>query len=122
LNNLALLLALQHQPGDEALQLINKAIDGVGPVAALLDTRGTVKLHTKGPELKALDDFLDAVADQPTATRWFHVARAQFDLKKFAEARQAYKQALALGLSEQQLHYLERSEFKDLSSQLAPKE
>jgi tetratricopeptide (TPR) repeat protein len=122
LNNLALLLAFQDQSGDEALQLINKAIDTVGPIAALLDTRGSIQLCGSGLESKALDDFSHAVAVQPTATRWFHVAQAQLRLKNLAEAKQAYKQALALGLSEQQLHFLERDRLTKLSSQLAPKE
>jgi tetratricopeptide (TPR) repeat protein len=124
LNNLALLLALSGKDSTHdatnsggPLDLIKQAIDLVGPAAALLDTRGSIELRSGSLE-SAETDFSAAAADQPTATRWFHVALARSKLQKLAEARQAFQQALTLGLTPEQIHSLERKQYAQLVSDL----
>lgn len=115
LNNLALLLAYRGEQR-EALSLIGRAIQQWGPLPALLDSRGTVRLALGDVE-RALTDYSSAAADQPSPTRWFHVALAQSRAQKTAEAKRAFKQAMDLGLTREALHPLERSEFDRLTSQ-----
>ena len=75
LNNLASLLAIRQVKLDEALQLVNRALEISGPIAAMLDTRAMVYLAADKPE-KALDDFSAAVANGPTPVHLFHQAQA----------------------------------------------
>lgn len=117
-NNLALLMAYKGK-AEQAVPLIERAIKISGPVAALLDSRGTVELRT-GEFKSALDDFVAAVADQPAASRWYHVALAQLRQRHKDDAKQAYEQAVALGFNAEQLHVLERPEYTQLVNQLVP--
>ena len=65
LNNLAWLLALTGSSPEEASKLIDEAIHVSGPVAALLDTRGTVALSQKRVEkgIADLENGLRRYAD-----------------------------------------------------------
>src|SRR5262249_50253898 len=56
LNNLAWLLTLKEGQGEEALALIQRAIDRTGPRADVLDTRAVAFLTT-GQSKPALDDL-----------------------------------------------------------------
>src|SRR5262249_39076079 len=86
LNNLAWLLALRSGKGDEALELINKALAKTGPLAELLDTRGVIySTLAKGKE--ALADFQDALKESATPTRLFHLAQVYLQLKMPSEAK-----------------------------------
>src|SRR5207302_2010825 len=76
LNNLAWLLALRTQHGEEALTLINRAIENVGPRGELLDTRSVVYL-TLGKATEARADAEETLKEAATATRYFHLARIQ---------------------------------------------
>ena len=66
-NNLAVLLAL-HRKAPEAVELSRQAIDRAGPLAPLLDTRGTAYLSA-GQVERALGDLEEAVSQHPTAPR-----------------------------------------------------
>ena len=59
-NNLALILALQGSKLDEALELVDKVIERVGPQGAFLDTRAVVLIarHEPRPSLADLDTAL----------------------------------------------------------------
>ena len=70
-NNLAVLLAL-HQKAPEAVELSRQAIDHAGPLAPLLDTRGTAYLSA-GQTEHAVGDLEEAVAQQPSAPRYYHL-------------------------------------------------
>lgn len=109
-NNLAVLLALRRK-GPEALEWSRQAIEQAGPQAPLLDTRGTAYLSA-GQVKPALDDLEEAVAQHPTAPRYFHLARAYRAAKDHGAALLAYRKAKKLGLQANHLHPLERAEYE----------
>src|SRR5207244_4978990 len=75
LNNLAWLLAHRSGEADQALAYIDKAVQGIGRRADLLDTRGVVHLARKDPA-KALADLREANSEAATPVRLLHLARA----------------------------------------------
>jgi tetratricopeptide (TPR) repeat protein len=115
LNNLAFLLALKEGKGEEALRLIDRAIDEVGPDAEYLDTRALVYLASNKPDLAA-EDLRQAIAEGKALPRFlFHLARAQKLAKDEPGARETFDRAVALGLGEPALHPLERPEWQRLT-------
>jgi tetratricopeptide (TPR) repeat protein len=119
LNNLAWLLALKEGNGEEALQLIEKAVKLVGPLPALLDTRGSVLLAL-GKSRQAIPDLSQAVALRPTAEGYFRLARALWPENQ-AAARNAFEHAQGLGLRPENLHLLERGEYQPWLEKFAAK-
>jgi predicted Zn-dependent protease len=117
LNNLAWLLAMRDGRGQEALALINRAIDQVGPSPELLDTRGVIYLRM-GQTENAIRDLEDALSQSPSASRYYHLAQARHQAKDRARAVLALREAKTLGLSEKSLHPLERSTYKPLTEEL----
>jgi tetratricopeptide (TPR) repeat protein len=95
LNNRAWLLAHREGRAAEALVSVQKAIDGIGRRADLLDTRGLVYLKL-GQSDAALADLQEAAAEAPTPTRLFHLAKAYHETRDAARARQLLEQAQAL--------------------------
>ncbi len=83
--NLAYLLAAQDDRLEEALDLIGKAIDLLGPMPQLLDTRALVYL-AQGESQAAIRDMEAAVADTPSALNLFHLAQAQAQAGQTATA------------------------------------
>jgi tetratricopeptide (TPR) repeat protein len=132
LNNLAYILSVTGGNPDEALELVNKAIDAGGPRDALLDTRGLIYLalgkteETTGKTKKAKDsidsaliNFTEAIAEKDSADREFHLAMLFAHKKQFAIAKTTFDKAETLGLAEQELHPLERSNLKNLRDQIS---
>ena len=113
MNNLAELLALRRHRLDEALGMINTAIEKAGPVSNLLDTRASVFLALNQPD-KALEDMKAVVADEPKANYYFHLAQAYYGVGDIQAARDAIRRAREIGLEIGQLHPLERSSLKEL--------
>jgi tetratricopeptide (TPR) repeat protein len=113
LNNLAWLLAAKGGDAQEALRLINRAIDRAGPCAELLDTRAFVQLTLRNHG-EAREDLLKATREAPAATRYFHLARAHRMAQDLPAASAALKQAKAAGLAADRLHPLERPAYKEL--------
>ncbi len=120
LNNLAWLLALHEGKTAAALDLIGRAIELEGAAPAyLLDTRGTIYLKS-GATDRALNDLQKAVAEAPTATRYFHLARAHFQARDRRAATRALERARGMGLTPDRLHPLERPAYAELVAGLAP--
>jgi tetratricopeptide (TPR) repeat protein len=117
LNNLAWLLAQKPERGSEALPLIDRAIETAGPAAELLDTRSTVYLAL-GRGDRAVADLEAATLDAPTATRYFHLARAHKLCNDSKAAARAFRQAKALKLRPEQLHPAERTMYQQLALEL----
>src|SRR5262249_16877605 len=92
LNNLAWLLSEHKGESKEALELINKALAGVGRRADLLDTRGLVYLRLNRTA-EAVADLKSATADSPSAARYFHLARAHQQNRERSEALKAMQEA-----------------------------
>jgi tetratricopeptide (TPR) repeat protein len=117
LNNLAYLLAVQNKVGDSR-QLIDEAVQILGPQSDLLDTRALVHL-AHGEVKQAVDDLNLAVVDQPSGTKFFHLARANQLNKDSQGAQQAMKKAIDnYGLKVTELPPLEQPIFRQLSEQL----
>jgi len=116
-NELALLVALhRHQP-EEAIQLMNQAIQLSGPLSFLLDTRATVYLAA-GDAASAIQDLEPAIADTPSAANKFHLAQAHFLAGDVVAAGVAWRESMGLGLHLKGIHPLERSVFEELNSKL----
>jgi cellulose synthase operon protein C len=113
LNNLAFMLGLKKQRLDEALKLINRAIEEAGPQSTLLDSRAVIFLQ-KGDTNSAIRDLLQAIAQDPRAPYYYHLARAYYQSDK-ASFREAMNNAKSLGIQASQLHPLEHVEFEVLA-------
>jgi tetratricopeptide (TPR) repeat protein len=107
LNNQAWMLAQMNDKTQDALDLINRAIELMGPQPALLDTRAVVQLKLGRPDL-AVGDLERVATDSPTAARLFHLACAYQQSHNAEAARRAFRRARELGLQRAQLHPLER--------------
>ena len=117
LNNLAVLLALQHRQLGGAQRLIARAIELAGPVATLLDSRAIVHLAAGEPD-KALRDLEEAIAEAPKAINYFHQAQAYLALGQRNAAEKALRKAHELGLAPDRLHPLERAAHDRLQTAL----
>jgi tetratricopeptide (TPR) repeat protein len=113
LNNLAMLLAAQGKKLDEARDLIDRAKDLVGPLAALLDTRAAV-LMAQGETKEALVTLREAIDEEPVAVAYFHQAQVYLLLGQREQARQALIEARRLGFRPEQLHPLERPAYDQM--------
>ena len=102
MNNLAWLLTLQGKKLDEALSLINKAIERSGHLASMMDTRACVYI-AQGNAEKAIKDMDEAVADAATPVRLFHQVQALNLGKQKYAASSAMQQALKAGLTKDML-------------------
>jgi cellulose synthase operon protein C len=117
LNNLAWQLSSRDGGRVEALELIDRAISAAGPEANLLDTRGMIHLRS-GLAAPAVDDLQVAVAEAPTAVRWFHLAVAQQMAGNLAEAARSWRKAREKGLAEADVSTTELSAFRQLAEKL----
>jgi Tfp pilus assembly protein PilF len=118
MNNLAVLLALQGIKLDEALKLMNQAIEIAGQVAAMLDSRASVYIARHDPD-NALKDIRAALADAETPVRLFHLAQVYQLAGQEKEARDTMDKALKKGLTREMLQPLELPAFEKLR-QLPP--
>ncbi len=113
MNNLAWLLTLQGKKLDEALSLINKAIERSGHLASMIDTRACVYI-AQGNAEKALKDMDEAVADEASPTRLFHQAQALNLANQKYAASSTMQQALKAGLTKDMLQSPEIPAFEKL--------
>jgi tetratricopeptide (TPR) repeat protein len=113
LNNLAWLLALRDEKNtQDALDLINKAIDYQGRVPSLLDTRAVVYIRA-GSFDKAIEELEEAQKlDDRNPNVPLHLAWARYGEGRNDKAKQAFNEALRLGWSPERSDPLER-EFID---------
>jgi tetratricopeptide (TPR) repeat protein len=117
LNNLAYILALKEGANPESLELINAAIDIVGPFPELLDTRAVVYLRSNRADL-ALKDLLQATSQKQSPSLYFHLAQAHRVVKHGDAARVAFGKAKELGLKADDLHPLEHATFVQLKREM----
>ena len=113
LNNLAWLLAVQEGNTAEAMTVVNQAIEAQGPDGNLLDTRGVISMLA-GDTARAIADLTEAVAQQPLAVRYFHLAQAYHKAGNAVEARRAMRKARELELSKKDLHALEWKDYEPM--------
>ena len=112
LNNSAMVLALTNRAG-EAKARVDRAIVLAGLMPPLLDTRALAQLAGNNSSA-AIADLEEALAQEESAVRRFHLALAQ----KAAGDHQAFagniQKAKDLKLVESSLHPLEREKWRDL--------
>jgi tetratricopeptide (TPR) repeat protein len=122
LNNLAWLLIYQDRNGLKALELINRAIEILGPVPELLDTRAGayLALGKSEPAVAELQNALDLPGTKGTvvAVILFHLAQAQKQCGNDDACRKAMAEAKKAGLVRELVHPLEQAEFDKLSGEL----
>jgi len=120
LNNLAYVMALNGKT-QKPLELLQQAIDLLGPTTDLIDTRGYIRL-ARGDTAEAVADFQLAVkSGTKTGHKLFHLALA---LEASGDSRQAanfWREAIDLGLDEYQLPPALRDEFRQLQATFDPK-
>lgn len=121
MNNLAVLLALQGEKLDESLQLANGAIDVLGPLGPVLDSRAIVYMARQEPR-KAIQDINDALADRETPVRYFHQAQIFMQLGQENSAKNAIFKAQQLELKPNMLQPLELPAYEKLKKLLNEKE
>ena len=109
-NNLAWLLSLWKGNHDRAEQLIDKAIQSVGPIASLLDTRGTIHLN-RGRYGLAVEDFRDAVSLINSPSHRFHLSVAYWKRGSRRAALLNLRRALNSGFKLEDLLPLEQQVF-----------
>jgi tetratricopeptide (TPR) repeat protein len=117
MNDLACFLSLRKSKLDEALKLVDKAIQLAGPLAALYDTRATVYLAMGQPK-ESLADMETALGDEPNGTRYFHQAQALFLDGQKEAASAAMKEADKAGLTVDELRPIERPAYRQLQQDL----
>ncbi|MEN6457348.1 MAG: tetratricopeptide repeat protein [Thermoguttaceae bacterium] len=113
MNNLAVLLALRGVKLDEALALVNRAVEIAGRVGAMLDSRATIYIARNDAD-NALKDMLAAVKDADTPVRLFHLAQAYQVGGQPKEAKEVMKKALKQGLTREMLQPLEWPAFEKM--------
>ncbi len=118
LNNLAWLLSIQNSKGAEALKVANESIALAGPRPQILDTRALAYMVLNQADA-AIKDLEDAVAVEPSAEIYVHLARAYWMANRFEDAGKAMKEASTLGLQIEKIHPLERDAYKKLLADLA---
>jgi tetratricopeptide (TPR) repeat protein len=119
-NNLAFVLIVAPQKkgdADEALKLINEAINIFGQTSDMLDTRG-MAYYAKGDYRSAINDLQAAIEDGSSAVKQFHLALAQRKNGETGEAVLSFKRAKQLKLDEYQLAKAERPWYHELVKEL----
>ncbi|QDT34657.1 tetratricopeptide repeat protein [Thalassoglobus polymorphus] len=117
LNNFAYLSTLAGKDKKRALDAINSAIEVVGPIAAMLDTRGVVYLKSGNLD-KAIKDLTQAVDENPTVSSQFRLAQAYMEKGDKKKATSLFEAAEEDGLSLKELHPLERKDFEEVEKSL----
>jgi tetratricopeptide (TPR) repeat protein len=116
LNNLAGLLSGNEGKHAEGLELVQRALDRAGPLPALLDTHAVIALRMGRTDL-AVKELEEAVADTPTATRYFHLALA-CQAARNARAAEVFAKATAAGFEPDSLYAFERAAYQQLVAEL----
>ncbi|MGD9724643.1 MAG: tetratricopeptide repeat protein [Pirellulales bacterium] len=116
-NNLAFVLAVTKQDLPEALKLIGESINVMGPISDLLDTRGLVYLH-QGDVKQAVADLRLSASNQPTVSKYFHLAQAEKEANNLDAARTAIAQAEQMGADLSRMTPLEQKSYRQLVDEL----
>lgn len=118
LNQLAALLALRGHRLEDAMALIERAIQRAGPVPQLLDTRGCVSLAL-GNVRAAVADFETACEHDPAPEMRMHLALARAIRGNRDSARSILQAAVTQGLRPERLTALELPLHEQLQKLLA---
>jgi tetratricopeptide (TPR) repeat protein len=120
LNNLSFLLALADPNASgnvDALKLVNEAAEIMGPSSDILDTRAVV-YNSRRQYDQAIADLNDSVTDNPTPSKYFHLAEAYLGLNRNRDAFDAWKRAEELGLSRETINRMEHEKYEELKRRI----
>jgi tetratricopeptide (TPR) repeat protein len=120
LNNLSFMIALlgdKAQTNIDALKLVQEAVQLLGPTDAILDTRAVVNT-AQGNYDRAIEDLELSISDEPTAAKYFHLVAAHLGAGQNQAALQAWDKAMELGLSVQDLDYMELGRFDTIKAKI----
>lgn len=106
-NNLAFLISYHDSKHDEALTMIRKAIEAVGPIPTLMDTEAMI-LMASGKANDAVERLQEVVVDEPGAVAYLHLAQAYVATGRIADAKVALQNARKYNLRINDFHPLER--------------
>ncbi len=107
LNNLAWILAPRPDAATRAEVLLKRAAQESGLTGELLDTRARIRISANQPQL-AEQDAREALKQDQTALRYFHLALAQLQQDP-DKGQSTYQEARKRGLSEKSVHPLDRA-------------
>jgi tetratricopeptide (TPR) repeat protein len=108
LNNLALVVSEIPAQREEALRLIDQALEVAGPNPGLLDTKGTILVYS-GRSAQAITLLESAIQGKDVDPRHhFHLALAYHDTGRAAEAKTQMQLALDRALGAQMLTSTDR--------------
>jgi tetratricopeptide (TPR) repeat protein len=116
-NNLAYILALRNQKLDIANQRIDEAIEILGPLADLLDTRAVIQMARNEFD-QAVEDMTLSLSIDPTAVKYYHMARAQALAGDEEKAIEAWGKANEMEISVESLPLIERPGFQETKKQI----
>ena len=121
LNNLAILNSHADKPADRqrAVGLIDQAIEIVGPLPTLLDSRAMVKLSLDQLD-SATQDLREALDQDSSPMFWLHLAYVQVRKNDIRGASESLERASDPKVDADKLHPLERPFFDELRRRLAP--
>jgi tetratricopeptide (TPR) repeat protein len=120
LNNLAFLLALDttvKSSSDDLLKFVQEAEGIIGPNSDILDTRAVVFISQKDYK-SAIRDLEFAVTDGPTASKYFHKAKAHLYDGQNKAAVEAWEKAEELGLSRDTINRMEIDEYEEMTKRI----
>ena len=113
MNNLAFNYAVRKTNAEEALSLVNRAIEIIGPMDMLLDTRGLCHLAA-GNATEAVADLTEATFGSKEGALYFHRAWAEDAAGDASAAQQSLQKALDNQINLNALTAPEREEFDRL--------
>jgi tetratricopeptide (TPR) repeat protein len=119
LNNLAYMNTIRGQKLAESREMIDEAIEIMGPNSDLLDTRAVTLLGVDNQ--KAIEDLNTAIAESPDAIKYFHLALVELDSNNLGSARTALAQANEKGFDIDALDPAEREQHNRLVEALKKK-
>lgn len=121
LNNLSYLLALEGKNQaslNEATAYVKEAVEILGPQPDILDTRAVVHIAEKDYSA-ATRDLKLSVTDNPTASKYFHLARAHMLANETKQAIEAWEEAIELGLTRNSIAVAEQENFDELQAKMS---
>lgn len=109
-NNLAYLLANTGQRLDDAARMIEASAEELGPLADILDTRAVIRIAREEYDL-AVEDMEKALSIDPTASKYYHLARAQALAGNSEAALEAWEKAREMNIAREDLPLVEQSSY-----------
>jgi cellulose synthase operon protein C len=120
LNNLAFLLALKSDKPEDlelALRSVNEAIEILGPISDILDTRALAYL-ANGQFPEAVADMKLSVMVTPTPSKFYHLAAAELGAGNKDGAKAAWERAVAEGIAADKVSQLERQQLQEFAKKM----